>query len=218
MVVLLLFFKSFLLCSNCVICVEEHSLKLTCLFFIIFECYSFQNDQTMKKKSSFLIFFFLLVAILSCDKETIRMYIFIENNTNKNIEVILFPKAEYLSTDGNMYCFESNGSGYNPCTFELGYDSLNQITNYHLFISDNIGLSATELLNTVFDSIWVNVPSDGDSVHLSFSPKGASGYIQNMFVEDSAWEYEIVNNEYPTNLRVSYETAHSYTFGISMEN
>ena len=97
-------------------------------------------------KTTTIIYTLFFITLLSCEKHATNMYIFIENNTNKNIEVTLFPKTKYLSTDGNMYCFESNGSGYNPCKFELGYDSLNQITNYHLFISENIGLSATELL------------------------------------------------------------------------
>ncbi len=148
---------------------------------------------------------------MSCRDETIyQERILIQNSTNKDLSVILFPKQEYM--DGDMYKFSSFGAGSRPKYFDISHQSEEEI-----YITDNLKHSPNELASQVFDSIYVIV-NEQNGANILFTHDTVINYDQNLFYPDSQWSYSLSKFDLPTNFSSTKVISHDYSFIISQND
>ena len=160
------------------------------------------------------IFFFALCFCISC-KETVHeeLLILIRNRTDSPIHITLYPKAEYRS--GNYYRQSDIGGGYqyskrylSPHDDHNGYD-----WEGALFTSSDLNIEPQTLASRVFDSIYISSTSNGNIV-IKFTHEDVMGYTENIFSENSTWEFNI--NEYDAQTMFSRNPAKCYCYIFSI--
>lgn len=159
-----------------------------------------------------LIIYSLLIGLLFSCKENInyQLRILIKNETETNLKLTLFPKAEYLN--GNLYDFSQIGSGYRNTTFEIT-PGLEQ----ELYITSDLKILPNSLVEKVFESIQINT-SNGTDIELKFSPETVIGYNESLYKVTSDWIYEIRDFDLQTQLSSHPVESHDYIFVISQSN
>jgi len=160
-----------------------------------------------------LIWFFFLFVFASCEEEVNEtLQILIQNKTKNSFDVILYPKSEYLK--GNLYRKSDEGTGYTDTKFTLPpkieeYFDWNEV----IFKSKDLNIKPHLLTEKVFDSIYIN--RENEERIIIFTKEGVKGYSENIFSENSTWNFEIVEDELPTNSKVNPQKYHCYKFVIS---
>lgn len=149
----------------------------------------------------------ILLVTLSCKKTTTNVFaIGITNRADSLLQVTLFPKAEFLK--GDLYKSSSMGGGYSVTKYSL----LNNVSG-GLYYTDDLDITPNQLLNSIFDSIWIKISLDS-VVTIKFCPKNAINYKENMYSDSSNWLY---SGENRIKHGVSSETVvHTYDFEISL--
>jgi hypothetical protein len=149
----------------------------------------------------------ILLVTLSCKKTiTYGVQITITNRADSLLQVTLFPKAEFLK--GDLYKSSSMGSGYSETQY-----SLQNYVPKGLYYTDDLDITPNQLLNSVFDSIWIKISLDS-VVTIKFCPENAINYKENMYSGSSNWRY----SEGRIKMGLSSETVvHTYDFEIYLD-
>jgi len=154
----------------------------------------------------------LLLLFAACDKTNENLQILIQNRTDSIIHITLHPKAEYLS--GDFYRRSDDGSsGSTETKFSLQPNYGSNDWNEVIFISRNLDAKPYALVSEVFDSIYITLPSK-DNFIIKFTPENVIGYSENIFSENSTWDFEIKSIIRPTQFRTMRGAAHCYCFLI----
>lgn len=169
-----------------------------------------------KMMSSFIsmniagIFF---LCCISC-KETVSesLDILLHNSTDSLIHVTLYPKAEYRS--GYLYRKAEGSGGYNETVFSLppnnkGYYDWEGV----LYASLNLDMKPYTLASNVFDSIHISLAAKKDVI-LKFTPEKVAGYSENIFSENSMWDYKVERTNSPDMSSRNFQIHNCYIFSI----
>ncbi|HET6558671.1 MAG TPA: hypothetical protein VFG54_15230 [Prolixibacteraceae bacterium] len=155
-----------------------------------------------------LIVMIALMLMASCKKDTTyQMQILIKNNTDNTLKVTLFPRTKYM--DGNLYDSSDIGGGYAQTTFDIESNS-----QEGLYISGNLNQKPYNLAKEVFDSIRI-ISDQNETGMMRFSNDQAVGYPDNLFSDQSTWDFEKRNVNLHTQFSAHPVESHDYTFVIS---
>lgn len=159
-----------------------------------------------------LIIYSLLIGLFfSCkEKTSYQLRILIKNETDTNLKLSLFPKAEYMN--GSLYYFSEIGNGFRHTDFEIAPD-----VEQDLYTTSDLKILPNELVEKVFNSIQIS-PINGNEIVLKFSPETVVGDSENLYKETSVWTYELRNFDFPTMLSSHPVESHDYIFVISKDH
>jgi len=158
-----------------------------------------------------IIILVTIAAFLGCKEETkYEMELVLSNSTENSITVELFPNSEYVHND--MYRFSDTGKGHRPSKFTIRSAD----NRRELFVSENIHQQPYDLLSNVFDSIHITLNDDSQHI-IKFSKDAVIGYSENIFTENSIWNYKVINDTRPTQLASNPIKVHQFTFEISVD-
>lgn len=149
----------------------------------------------------------LLTLIVSCEKTTYQSRISIKNETNSVLTIKLFPKNGYYSPI-NMYRFSDTGSGHRDSEFQLNIGS-----EIDLFTSKNFNAKPTTIAHQIFSSIHILQSNENDAV-IKFSEETVIGYAENLYSDDSLWDFELQSYDLPTQFQSNPHQCKNYTFVI----
>jgi hypothetical protein len=135
------------------------------------------------------------------------MVILIENTTDSELTVALFPKPDYL--DGSTYRYSELGNGDYSSTTKTVEPSNDKI----IYISTNLNQEPHYLVSKVFDSIYIT--SNELNLEMKFYPDTVIGYSENLYKPGSSWNYQKWNYSEKTNLSTHPIESHEYGFVIS---
>lgn len=160
----------------------------------------------MTLKSTPLLLLTLLFLVSCKEDTTYQMQLIIENTTDHQLTIELFPKNEYLQND--LYKFCDFGGGYRETTFDLA-------TNHEIeiFISSDLNVQPHAKATAVFDSIHIS-NYKGEETKIRFSSDQVVGYDENLFSEESTWIMKIRNYESPTSFQHNPVESNNYIFTI----
>jgi hypothetical protein len=146
--------------------------------------------KTIKSKTILISVLFTGMFFTACKQELSESkQIFIQNKTDDFIQVKVFPKAEYLSEGGWMYRVSDRGSGYRGFEFNLSpRDEWRYEWGEVLFSSGDLNIEPYALAVKVFDSIHISM---ADSIIIKFTPNTVIGYSENIFTENSTWDFRL---------------------------
>ena len=151
----------------------------------------------------------LVLFSFSCKEKTeYEMDLVLENSTENSITVELFPNSKYKHDD--MYRTSDIGEGYNFTKFTIFANSKEVF-----FTSKDINQQPCDLLSNVFDSIHISINNESQYV-IKFSKDAVIGYSDNIFTENSIWDYEIINDDRPTQFAKNPVEVHLFTFEVSI--
>jgi hypothetical protein len=143
-----------------------------------------------------IIFISILFIIVSCRKphcdENIeyRLEMYLVNETNYDIQVNLFPRADYMITPNTYH----SGTGGLLINFNLSNNpSMGNIQR--LYTTKDTSISPRILLNQVFDSIQIIINNSSNKVIL-FNHCNTYG---NPFTIDMVWKYKKYLTSEPDN-------------------
>jgi len=152
----------------------------------------------------------ILVITISCrEKTSYQLALLLENETESAIEVVVYPKSEYLTLE-DCYDFSDFGGGCGQTTFGIGPAS-----DYYLYYSKNLDWNPSVLAAEIFDSIHITLPDDDKMI--KFSMDTVIGYTENLFDTMTTWKYEVHEYDEPTNFNKNPVESHDYTFVILRE-
>ena len=158
---------------------------------------------------SFVSIFFLIVCCTSCFKEIVneRVDILIHNRTDSLIHVTLYPKRT-ASTTPDLYLMCDDGCGYQQTKFYL--PSNNQKI---LFRSNDLSVEPYTLAAKAFDSIYIS----STNILIKFLHEDVTTYSENIFSENSTWNFSIEEYHARTQFTKIITWAHTYRFLILKE-
>lgn len=156
------------------------------------------------------LFLLLSLQLYSCSEDTsYQMQLVIENKTDSNISIKLFPKNQYLHND--LYKFCDFGSGYRATTI-----GLEENCEIEIYISSDLNIEPYLKATVVFDSIHVS-GIEGEVNEIKFSTDMVIGYEENLFSEESIWEMKTRKYDLQTSLQKNPVESNDYIFSISKE-
>ena len=151
----------------------------------------------------------MLILISSCNKETnYEFWIGLNNMTNKEIQVTVFPKSEFIN--GYKYTI-STYNDYSDMEF-----TINPNESENLYQSDKLEQEPEMLLKEIFDSVIIVIELDS-TVIIKFQPESVENYEQNMYSENSIWKFTLKEGTEKTNLSSTPFEIHDYQFAIKEE-
>ena len=153
------------------------------------------------------IFFLIACCCISCRKTTVReeVQIFILNSTDDTIHVTLYPQKTASTTPYSYPVCDDGGCGYQQTKFYLPSNN-----RKYLFISKDLSVEPYTLAVKAFDSICM---SSTDKL-IEFSHENVIGYSENIFSENSTWDFSIVEDKMPTQFHTRRMISHQYSFLI----
>lgn len=162
-------------------------------------------------RSLLILFAFFLISSACKEGVTESVKILIQNKTETTLVLRVFPKVEYQR--GNLYRHSDNGGGFVDTEFSLSpkrgdYFEWDEV----LFSSADISIDPHALMESVFDSITVSTLKN-DTI-IRFTQEKAIGYSQNIFSENAAWNYELIEDELPVMGSRNLQKYHCYKFVI----
>jgi hypothetical protein len=156
--------------------------------------------------------FFLMICCISC-KEKVRetLQILIQNETDSPIHVTLYPKGDI----GGLYPMCEGCGGYKKTEFTLSPHDDRSYYNWEevVFYTNDLNIEPYTLASKAFDSIHISLP-DKDNVTIKFAHKNVTGYSENIFSENSSWDFRIVDDALPDMGGRNPQKYHSYSFQI----
>ena len=132
----------------------------------------------------------LLISILACCciscrcKETVNenLQVLIQNGTESTIHVRLYPKVK----SGQLYPI-CEGCGSKKMTeFTLYSPNWNEV----IFTAGNLDIEPYTLAAKAFDSIYISF-TNKNNIIIRFTPETVTGYVENIFTENSTWTFRI---------------------------
>ena len=155
-----------------------------------------------------------VLLVFSC-KSTIpeELQILIKNETDNIIHVSLYANAEYsLGSEYYRDCDFGHRSTFSR--FSLCPDNSGLFGLYKgIFTTNNLSTEPHALALRVFDSIHIRL-ANNDSVIIKFIHEDVIGYSENLFSEDSKWNFEVLNENRPDFAKRTVNV-HKYIFVIS---
>jgi len=138
------------------------------------------------------------------------MQILIENKTDNTISVKLYPKEKYINpyVENSYRCTDFAGR-YGSIEFVL-YPNEGRV----LFSSYDVNIDPYILALRVFDSIHIS-STNKDNVIIKFTHECVVGYLENIFTENSKWNFSIEDAE--GIVKGTIHTFNNYIFSI-LEN
>ena len=110
-----------------------------------------------------------------------------------------------------MYRTSDIGEGYNYTKFAIHTNSKEVF-----FTSKNINQQPCDLLSNVFDSIHISINNENQHV-IKFSKDAVIGCPENIFTQNSIWEYDIIDDQNETQFAKNPLEVHQFTFEVSEE-
>ena len=154
------------------------------------------------------VFLLITCCCVSC-KETVHetLQVLIQNRTDSVIHISLYPKGYNGSC---YYAYEGSG-GCRESIFDLPpySDEGNNWWSEMIFASLNLNIEPHSLILREFDSIYI---STTDNV-IIFTPEKVTGYTQNIFSEQSTWDFELKEWDART-IRRNPQKSYLYRFFI----
>ena len=153
-----------------------------------------------------VIFFLIVCCCFSCKKHgQDDLRILIQNLTEDSIHVRLFPKEVI---DGSYSVCEGCGSWRNT-RFSLAPNHVKSHWRREIFLTTDLNIKPYELALKAFDSIYIRTAYN----LIIFTHESVTGYTENIFSEDSTWDFEIYEDDL---LKSSYKyyIENRYTFRI----
>ena len=154
---------------------------------------------------------FIACCCISCKKrESERLEILIQNETDSIIHVKLFPKKIMTS---NIYPM-CEGCGGIETEFNLHApnDRLND-NKRTLFLSSDLSVKPYTLATIAFDSIHISL-TNKDNVIIKFTHDNITGYSENIFTENSTWDFKIIEGNEQTMFKKNPVRFYQYSFLI----
>jgi hypothetical protein len=147
-----------------------------------------------------LALIFVILLTISCRKDcrekSFWTNIALANNTQFEIDILLFPKDEYMIHDG-MYRINAVGGGGGHTTFTIEPGSISMWSfKYVIYTTNDTLIKPSELLTLIFDSLHIEV-EDSVNTKIKFNPDDAINYLKNPFTNDSIWTYKRINSDTP---------------------
>jgi len=138
------------------------------------------------------IFFLIASCCIACTEKILieTIEIFIQNETDSIIHVKLYPIRtaknvanlqiiDYPSSDlNNLYLSSAEFDLFPPN--DLGYN------NRGLFLTGDLNIKPYTLAEKVFDSIYISTAT----TIIKFTHENVTGYAENIFSENSIWDFE----------------------------
>ncbi|MDR2911046.1 MAG: hypothetical protein LBV47_06750 [Bacteroidales bacterium] len=158
---------------------------------------------------------FAACCCISC-KEKVHeiLQIVVFNRTDSLLYIKLYPQKTTVS--GGFYPMSDIGGGHKLTEFDLspGGDAYYDYWDGVLFETKDLNIAPYTLAANIFDSIHVGF-ANNDSVIISFTHNRVTGYSENIFKENSTWDFKI--SEYTLgDMRSSNpQKAYLYFFQIS---
>ena len=151
----------------------------------------------------------MLILISSCKKETnYGFWIGLNNMTNEEIQVIVFPKSEFI----NGYKYQvSSYNDYSDMEF-----TINPNKSESLYQSNKLEKEPEMLLKEIFDSVIIVIELDS-TVIIKFQPESVENYEKNMYSENSIWKFTLKEGSEKTNFSSTPFEIHDYQFEIKEE-
>ena len=168
----------------------------------------------MKAVKYLSIFFLIAYCCISCKEDVHEtLQIAIQNRTDYNLYLTLYPK---VLIDSGTYpiCKGCDGGGYQRTEFVLrpnndGIYSWNEVI---LVTMEDFKIEPYALASQAFDSIYIHSANE-DHVIIKLTHEEVTGYSENIFSENSTWEFEV--REWLAEMFISQQTReYIYTFLI----
>ena len=156
-------------------------------------------------KIIFASLFFILICI-SCKKESEELQIIIENRTEYIIHVNL-NKGGVLG----LYLASDLGGVHYESIFNL---SPNEYKT--LYTTGNLTIKPYELSAKIFN--YIDISAIDNDVIIKFTHDTVTGYSENIFSENSTWDFKIEKSNRNTQFSKNPVKTHCYRFLISEEN
>jgi len=173
-----------------------------------------KNKYQMKKHEILIVLLIcmgLTFIFSSCeDKVSENLLILIENRTDSSIHISLFPKK--ITSSGGFYPMTENGNGAHG----LCESNLSPYNETVLFYSKDLAIKPYLLATKVFDSIYFR-SAITEEIITKFTLENVTGYSENIFKENSTWDYKIEEWDKHTG-RNSKVKDYCYRFVISEDN
>ena len=134
------------------------------------------------------IFFLTVYCCTSCTEKIVSetLQIFIQNETDSIIHVTLYP---IITEDVTRYPSSDMNRGYLRYT-ESDLSAPNDprpFTNQALFNTRDFNIKPYTLATKIFDSIYISTAN----TIIKFTHENVRGYSENIFSENSTWDFEI---------------------------
>ncbi len=135
---------------------------------------------------------------VDCPDKTYRLNIAVGNNTEFEVDVLVFPKQAYIHGE-SLYSMSDIGGGYLHTYFSIESKQPSMGSFRHvLYTTGDTTIDANQLLSLVFDSIKF-VINDSINTQISLSPDTTINYSLNPYKSDSAWRSQLLNSDQPNN-------------------
>lgn len=172
----------------------------------------------MMNKIGLAIICVSMFFLASCKKKVREeLQILIQNKTDTHMEVTLFPVVETTPT---VYpVCKGCGANMNSKFILPPHDGSETIycdCERMVFSTNDLNIEPYALVRAAFDSIRICLP-DKDSVIIRFTPEKVTGYSENIFAENAAWDFRIVEYNLYTSVK-NYHKDYCYGFIISEDN
>ncbi|MDR2915875.1 MAG: hypothetical protein LBV74_13770 [Tannerella sp.] len=151
--------------------------------------------------------------LTSCKEELYEeLQILIQNKTDTHMEVTLFPVVE--STPTAYPICKGCGANTESKFILLPYDDPRRDMDRIVFSTTDLNTEPYTLALMAFDSIHICLP-DKDSAVIKFTPEKATGYSENIFTENAAWDFRIINHKNRVMFGSNPVKYYCYGFAIS---
>ena len=155
------------------------------------------------------IFFFITGCCFSCETPVHEeLQILIQNRTDSPIDITLYPKGDV----GGLYPVCEGCGGHGLTEFSLSPNNGMYEWKEAIFITGDVNMKPYTLASNAFDSIHIRL-ANKNNITIKFTHETVTGYSENIFSEDSTWEYKIVELD-RSDFRARLVNAHCYTFLI----
>jgi len=163
----------------------------------------------MKTLKNAGIIFLIVFCFVACNRPTNSLQILIQNQTEDTIHVRVFPTGGFWGSYPMCFgCDRRLSTTFDLCPNTFGQFGLGSRI---LFQSDDLRIKPYVLATQAFDSIHVHLAGR----ILRFTHETVTGYSENLFSENSTWEFKIEEQVYHFQLSSETHRFHTHTFIIS---
>jgi hypothetical protein len=128
----------------------------------------------------------------------------------------LFPNEKYIHPRNGFTGSDVGGGGrdteYALSPQEHGSYDWSEV----IYSSSNLDIQPYALAKEIFDSIYI-CAANKDSVIIKFTHNDVTGYSENIFSEQSTWDFETVEQNHQTQFRKNPQKYYQYRFEILKE-
>ena len=134
--------------------------------------------MNMKIVKYLAVLLLIICCCNSCKERTEVLHILIQNRTDSIFHVTLYYKGR---AHGLKKTLNPNKSGIH-------------VSEETIFVTNDINIAPYDLAVKEFDSIYIST-IDNDSIIINFTHENVKGYTENIFSENSSWDFVIVESQ-----------------------